>query len=42
MLSWNLQNGPKQQGSFWENMACTEGDHLLAGDSHAVPEANRG
>ena len=32
MLSWNLQNGPKQLGSCLKNIASSEGDQLLGGE----------
>ena len=36
LLSWNLTNGPKHQGSILKNMANSEGDQLLAGGFHAI------
>ena len=38
MLGWNLVNGPKHWGSFYDNMAYTKGNQLLKGDLHAIPD----
>ena len=36
LVSWNLLNDPKHQGSILKNMASLEGDQLLAGAIHAT------
>ena len=36
LVSWNLPNGPKQQGSILRNMSSSEADQLLAGAFHAI------
>ena len=34
MLCSNLPRGPKHRGSFFKNMAFSEGNQLFAGDFH--------
>ena len=36
LVSWNLTNSPKHQGSILKNMVSSEGDQLLAEDFHAI------